>query len=99
MSKTDSPRQRALACRDQLVPRLVIHLVKDLEEPSEQSELQTMNQFMGFFEEEKAQHSAILNDRKIISQDIIVVSPKIFIEHAPWRCQRAIKNLRIIPVK
>ena len=59
--------------------------MKDLEEPSEQSQLQTLNQFMGFFEEEKAQYSAILKDRKIMSQDIIVVSPKIFIEHAPWR--------------
>lgn len=64
------------------VPGLVIHLVKE-EEPSEQSLLQTFFHFMGFCEEDKAQYSAVLKDRKSFRD--IVVSPNMFIDHAPWR--------------
>lgn len=78
------------------VPGLVIHLVKE-EEPSEQSLLQTFFHFMGFCEEDKAQYSAVLKDRKSFRD--IVVSPNMFIDHAPWRCQHAmnevIKKLRL----
>lgn len=64
------------------VPGLVIHLVKE-EEPSEQSALQTFCHFMGCSEESQAQYYAVLKNRKKF-QDI-VVSPNMFIDHAPWR--------------
>lgn len=82
--------------QEMYVPGLVIHLVKE-EEPSEQSLLQTIFHFMGFCEEDKAQYSAVLKSRRSFRD--IIVSPNMFIDHAPWRCQHAmnevIKKLRM----
>ncbi|KAG0625088.1 hypothetical protein M758_2G026800 [Ceratodon purpureus] len=72
------------------VPGLVIHLVKE-EEPSEQSLLQTLFHFLGFSEEDKAQYSAVLKDRTSFRD--IVISPNMFIDHAPWRCQHAMHEV------
>lgn len=68
--------------QEMYVPGLVIHLVKE-EEPSEQSLLQTIFHFMGFCEEDKAQYSAVLKSRRSFRD--IIVSPNMFIDHAPWR--------------
>ena len=68
--------------QEMYVPGLVIHLVKE-EQPSEQSLLQTFGHFLGFCEDDKAQYSAVLKDRNSFRD--IVVSPNMFIDHAPWR--------------
>jgi len=65
------------------VPGLIIHLVKEEEPNANQSMVQTFCHFMGCLEESDAQYSAVLKDRKCF-QDI-VVSPNMFIDHAPWR--------------
>lgn len=80
------------------VPGLVIHLVKEME-PSERSMVQTFCYGLGCVEESEAQYSAVLKDRKSFRD--IVVSPNMFIDHGPWRCQRAmnevLKKWRRIP--
>lgn len=74
------------------VPGLVIHLVKKKKQEEEEepptsvsrSALESACHLVGcLHEENEAQYYAVLKDRKCF-QDI-VVSPDMFIDHAPWR--------------
>lgn len=70
---------------EMFMPGLIIHLV-----PANSEKL-PLWQGWSRKEQQRCQHQAVIKDRKSF-QDI-VVSPSMFLDHMPWRCQYALNSV------
>ncbi|CAM6120436.1 unnamed protein product [Calypogeia fissa] len=76
---------------EMFVPGLVIHLIRTAGDSQWFSLPKSLTFSKDLKVEERPQHRAVLKDRKFFRD--ILVSPAMFLDHMPWKCQYALNDV------